>query len=306
VYRSLAQYASGGNHGPVSIKHLFLLTADNLVDRGIVERPQFLGGQGLGGQRFVQLTEGRQPKVFPDYGLPKEIANLIRRTFWELYLQNVLAPAPQCNVLEDYAHPAKHQDFWLHLDYVMLTPYGVQVLIDSRDRIQVHDPDGYLANFWNASPSPDREMMRYLGECVSVFGAGHLLASVVLLGVASERLVEVLAETLRDALGDPKGTSWFGSKYSGKRDISVRFNSLSGKLMDEYGEALERNRLKQAFQGVVTLTFEEIRLARNDIAHLGDRQFTWNEVGGLLHNFAQCFNYANRIIALLDNNPKAD
>lgn len=304
VYRSLAQYASRGDHGPISIKHLFLMAADGLVEEDIVERPEFLGGKGSGGQRFVQLTKGRQPKGFPDYGIPREIANLMRQTFWELYLQGILAPAPKRNPLEDEVYPAKHQDFWLHLDHVMLTPYGVHVLIDSQNRVQVHDPDGYLANFWGASPPPDVEMMRYLSECVAVFRGGHLLASVILLGIASERLIEVLAESLRDALGDPEGTTWFQSKYSSKRDISVRFKALSGKLMGEYGEALNQQKLKDAFQSVVRLTFEQLRLARNDIAHPSGRQFTWNEVSGYLHNFVQYFGCANRIIAFLANNPR--
>jgi hypothetical protein len=303
IYRVLAQYASGGNHGPISVKKLFLMTADGLVDSGTIKRPDFLGGRGLGGQKFVQLAEGRQPKVFPDYGIPSDIANLMRQTFWEFFLQGILAPAPKRNPLEDSIYPEKHQDFWLYLDYVMLTPYGVQILIDSKNRIQVHDPDGYLTNFWGASPPPDNEMMRYLSECVAVFRGGHLLASVVLLGVASERLIEVLAKSLRDALGDPTGTRWFQTKYSNKRDISTRFNVLSGKLMQEYGEALRQQKLKDGFQGVVTLTFEEIRLARNDIAHPTDRQFTWNEVSGFLHNFVQYFRYINAIIAFLKNNP---
>jgi hypothetical protein len=296
IYSVLAQHASSGNHGPISIKKLFLMAADGLVKADIIERPQFLGGKGLGGQKFVQLIGRTQPNLFPDYGIPSNIANLMRQTLWELYLQGILAPAPRQN-------PSNYQDYWLHLDYVMLTPYGVSILIDSQNRIQVHDPDGYLASFWNASPPPDTEMMRYLSECVSVFRGGHLLASVVLLAVASERLVEVLAESLRDGLGEP-GAAWFHSKYKNKRHISDRFKRLAGKLMGEYGKALEQEKLKEGFQSVVTLTFEQIRLARNDIAHLGGREFTWNEVSGFLHNFIQYFGYVNRIITFLANNPK--
>ncbi len=149
-------------------------------------------------------------------------------------------------------------------------------------------------------------MMRYLSECVVVFRGGHLLASVILLGVASERLIEVLAQSLRDALGDPHGSTWYQSKYGSKRDMSVRFKALSGKLMDEYGEVLNQQKLKDAFESVVMLTFEQLRIARNDIAHPAGRRFTWNEVSGYLHSFVQYFGYANRITAFLANNPKRD
>ena len=71
-----------GTDGPLSIKRIFLMTVDGLTESGIIERPSFLGGKGYGGQRFVQLTDGRQPEHFPDYGIPRAIANLIRQTLW--------------------------------------------------------------------------------------------------------------------------------------------------------------------------------------------------------------------------------
>lgn len=165
VYRVLAHHASSGNHGPLSIKSLFLMIAEGLVEQGVIERPEFLGGKGAGGQRFVQLNVPHPTKTFPDYGIPNNIANLIRQTFWELYLQGVLAPAPNFRAIVDQ-YQEKRQwvsgGLFLDLDHVMLTPYGVDVLIESKNRIRVYDPDGYLANFWNATPSPDPEMMRYL------------------------------------------------------------------------------------------------------------------------------------------------
>jgi len=189
-------------------------------------------------------------------------------------------------------------------DAFVLTPYGVQILTDSANRIRVYDPDGYIANFTNANPPPDPEMMVYLSECLSVFRGGHLFATVILLAISSERLIELLAGKLQDALGEPRGTEWY-NKFTGKRDISARFQSLAGKLMEEYSDELNKEKLKEGFQSVVTLSFEAIRLARNDIAHLAGREFTWNEVSGLLHNFVQYFLYVNRIITLLAGNPKS-
>lgn len=304
VDRVLARFASQGHHGPILVKELFLMAADGLVATATIDRPEFLGGKGAGGQHFAQLVRGRQPQVFPEYGMPTNVGCLMRQRIWELYVQGVLAPATKLNPEVDTAYPAKHHDTWIYFDAAMITPYGARVLADSEERIRVHDPDGYLAHFGNASPTPDPEMMRYLEECVSVFRGGYFLATVVLLGIASERLIEVLAESLRDALGDPTGTTWFQGKYSKRRDISARFKAVSGKLMDEYGEALHRQKLRDAFTGVVRLTFEQIRLARNDIAHPTDRQFSWNEVGGLLHNFVQYFHYTNQIIAFLTSNQR--
>jgi len=145
-------------------------------------------------------------------------------------------------------------------------------------------------------------MMRYLEECVGVFRGAHFLATIALLGVASERLIEVLAESLRDALGEPEGTKWFDKKFSQQWPVSRRFKALSDRLFREYEQDLKREKLKEAFDCVVKPTFDQIRCARNDIAHPSGRQFTWNEVSGLMHNFVQYFIYANRIIAFLRAN----
>jgi hypothetical protein len=208
-----------------------------------------------------------------------------------------LAPAPGSTCPPDVDRGPSFS--FLDLDCALVTDYGQDILTDTTDRIRVHDPDGYLSHFRNVDPPPDPEMMRYLGESVAVFRGGHFLAAIVLLGVASERLIEVLAETLRDALGDPTGVDWFDRMYVSKRDFSKRFKTLSGKLMGVYGEDLDGAKLKDAFNRVVTLTVEQIRCARNDIAHPKGREFTWNEVSGFMHNFVQYFIYVNQIIKLL-------
>jgi len=106
--------------------------------------------------------------------------------------------------------------------------------------------------------------------------------------------------SLRDALGTSYGgVTWFRDKYEKKGDISDRFKAVEGKLMGEYGKELDNEKLKDAFQTIVKLTFEVIRDARNAIAHPKGRDFTWSEVSGLLHNFVPYFRHINRIIAFL-------
>ena len=300
LFRALTHLASTNQHGPIPIKRLFLMTADYLVDTHLIVRPMFLGGEGAGGQKFTDLVKDEQNQIFPNYEIPENAALLMRQMIWELYLQGILSPATKSRMGIEISD----MDTWVFLDTFMLTPYGVQVLTDETNRILVYDPDGFLANLIVSNPPPDTEMMRYLQECTSVFRAGHLLASVILLAVASERLIDVLAETLRDALGDHNGTTWYNQKYAQKRDVSVRFKAISAKLMDEYGDKLNDEKLKESFQSVVTLTFEAIRLARNDVAHLSGREFTWNEVSGFLHNFVQYYGYTNQILGLLASNPK--
>jgi len=295
VLDTFAKRAKAGKRGPFAVDRLFRESCDKLVDAHIIP-PR------LDRSHFMDLNPDQRDH-HPDFGAPTHIARFVRQVLWELYLQGILAPASARERPERESHgraPHSAPPFsCLYLDYCVLTQYGLDILTDTTNRIQVHDPDGYLANFLNADPQPDPEMMRYLEECVSVFRGGHFLATIVLLGIASERLIEVLAENLRDTLGDPRGTEWFEKRYRNRRDISARFKALSATLMGEYADGLNREKLKDAFNGVVTLTFDQIRNARNDIAHPSGREFTWNEVSGFLHNYVQYFIYANRTIAFL-------
>lgn len=311
VYFVLRQFAEDGNHGPILMQRLFLMVADELVKTNIIDRPQPLGGRSAGGQKFTTYVGKRQIKgFFPNYGIPDNIVNLVRQTFWELFVQGILAPAVSNNLQADRFDSSgvsdsildvpDRIDHWVSFQIVMLTPFGVDLLTDMKNRVQVHDPDGYLLNFWGASPSPDPEMMRYLSEGIAVFRNGHLLASVVLLGVASERLTDVLAENIREKLTKmgQDGDTWFNTKYKNKR-ISDRFAAVDGKLLAEFGPQLASTDLKDPFQKIVKLTFEQLRNARNGIAHPNGREFTWNEVSGFFHNFVQYFIYINQIVDFL-------
>ena len=171
VLNALAEYASGGAHGPIHLGKLFGKVADRLVRVNIIERRP-------NGAKFASLKYSYPSDSFPDYGVPTGIANLIRQTFWELYIQGCLAPAAEPKaILDRNLNDARLTPLalFMNLDEVMITPHGVDVFIKARDRIQVYDPEGYLASFWSAHPPPDPEMMRYLSECVLVFRSNHLL-----------------------------------------------------------------------------------------------------------------------------------
>ena len=302
IHDALRQLTGLKEYESFSIKELFLRSADNLVKTKVIERPEFLGGKSLGGQDFISLLRNRQDNLFPNYGIPHTISSFIRLTLWDLLAQGVLAPTACINPYKDNDYfPPRENNHWLCFELVMLTPYGVKLLQDSENLIQVHDPEGYLDNFLTAHPPPDDEMMRYVQESIAVFSNGHLFACIVLLGTASERLVDVLADKLKIALKDKQGEKWFNEKYKNKRMISDRFLAIKGKLMGEFGKELAQLNLKDAFQGIVTLTFEQLRHARNDIAHPQGREFTRNEVSGFLHNFVQYFKYINQITAFLDS-----
>ncbi len=300
IFRVLAQYVNDRNFGPLRTAQLFLQAADILADggSGIVKRPDNVN-------RFVDLDAFNVTVSFPNYGVNQNIANLMREVIWELYVQMILAPVPDYGIIvNDMKQDVHHKlqgGLFFAFNTFLITSFGAEVLSDSTNRTRVYDPDGYLANF--SDSEADLEMMRYLEEGVSVFRGGHLLASVVLLGAASERLVEMLAQKLSVAIVNSGGTEWYEKKYEKERNISKRFKVVGDALMGHYGERLKDENLRDEFEGAVKLTFEQIKNARNKIAHPKGYQFSWNEVNGLYHNFVPYFKHISRIIDLLKNSP---
>jgi hypothetical protein len=230
----------------------------------------------------------------------------MREVLWDLYVLRIISPATSAGEIFTTdgvrAHYTVDGGIFLDLDQLYITAHGAKVLRETDKRIQVYDPDGFLSPFLAAQPPPDLELMRYLTECVHVFHNNYLIAAVVLLGASSERLIDVAATALRDALGS-KGTTWH-TKYVRKRYISERFKALEGTLMLEYGEELKTAGLKEAFQDIVKLNFEAIRHSRNSIAHPRGNVPNFNKVAGMIHNFSLYFDHTNSIIDYLRKNPK--
>lgn len=289
VYLALRAYASGGNHDRVPLGQVYLKVAQGLAEKGVIERSS--------SGRYTSLKTHYHTQGFPNYGVLEPIANLIRQTFWDLFSMGLLSPGSNLRSNQKLV-------FQLDLDICMITPYGVQVLIAADNRIRVHDPDGYLELFRSASPPADPEMMRYLMESISVFRSNHLLATVLLLGSASERLIEGVAEQLRDSLGTTKnGENWFKA-YRKKWTIIRKYDELIKTIRKEYANELKAERIGDREFNNLKITFEAIRSPRNTIAHQHDYIPTWNEAGGLLHNFTFYFNSFIRIIEILLANPR--
>lgn len=300
----LSNLARSGSHGPYGVRDIFLRAADVLADEDYpgVERP---GGT----QSFRTLLTPHRTKSFPNFGLPRDVSNLLREVLWDLHVLRILSPAPSAGEIFDDAgrRTAYSLDggIILDLDQFMITTHGSEILSESDERIRVYDHDHYLSSFWDAKPPADPEMMRYLSECLEVFSGGYLLASVVLLGASSERLIEVAAEALRDALAEPQGSKWYKTKFSNKRDISDRFKAFEGTLMREFGAELREAGLLDGFQGVVKLAFEVIRSARNLVAHPTGKVPSWNDVAGMIHNFSQYFLRVNAIVDYLNDHQRS-
>jgi len=111
-------------------------------------------------------------------GYERHDALKLQEVIWELLVQGVLAPG------KNSAN--------LHLPFVHVTEYGARCL--EEDALLLPDPDGYLQALASGLPSPpDATLFFYVREALFCFLAGRDLAALLCLGMAGERLVDLLA-----------------------------------------------------------------------------------------------------------------
>jgi hypothetical protein len=124
------------------------------------------------------------------------------------------------------------------------------------------DPEAYLARLRRHSPEVDPVAVRYVTEALSAFNARCFLASAVMLGVASERIVEGLARSvadyrgesakrLRTALGDPRT-----SQFSRFTEMRKQIEPIRPELPDGTADTL-------TLDAVADL----LRVTRNEAGH---------------------------------------
>jgi hypothetical protein len=210
---------------------------------------------------------------------------LAHDVFWELVIQNIVAPG------HNIANP--------NLPFFHTTEYGKKVLAEKE--FIPHDPDGYLARFRSKNPMADATVIAYLQESVECFARGNHVASVVMLGIASERSFLLLGDTLGAALADPKEQKSF-------KNIWERF-SLKPKLdfVAEKIRVIQSNQSKPFPDNVnlmLSTVCDLIRCQRNDLGHPKEQPPTVSrdEAFVYLRIFPPCYQMTENIRAFLSSN----
>lgn len=186
-------------------------------------------------------------------GIAKDrVAFLAMEVMWEFMIQGVIAPG---------LNPANPNLPWFHI-----TEYGQKVL--AAGEYLPHDPTGYLDRFVREMPDADSTVLAYLRESVDSFARGSFIASVVLLGIASERVFLLVAESLLTALSNPKEQKQF-KKILDRNAIKPKLDWVLAKVLE----------IRTKFPGSVpdninvmpTTIFDFIRCQRNDLGHPQNR-----------------------------------
>ena len=174
-------------------------------------------------------------------------AEKVRQLFWSLIAQGVIVPGlDQSN---------------FDVPFFTLTDFGRRV-VNSPDPVP-HDPDGYLSHLASVAPNVDEIARSYIAEGLECFRRGVYRASLVMLGVAAEKLVLDLAAVVAEKL--PPNESNKLSGIAEQRRIAVIFDETIKHLqtrLDRLPGALS-DRLPEHLGGIFTI----IRVHRNEAGH---------------------------------------
>ncbi len=143
-----------------------------------------------------------------------------------------------------------------------LTSHGEQVLAASGP--PVYDYDGYLAELKGRVSSLDPIVERFLGEALRAYQRQLFLASLAMLGCASERAIRLLMETYLAAIADQSNRDKLASRIAG-RDISVaykRFRESFDSVRSQLPASLDAD-----FNVHIDAVFTFTRILRNAVMH---------------------------------------
>jgi hypothetical protein len=198
---------------------------------------------GSGFLPFVKLTP---PRPRDNH----EFAFMAMDVFWQLVIEGVLAPganAPNPN-----------------LPFFHVTAHGNRVLDDNE--YEPHDHTGYLARLRAKISIPDGTVFAYLDECLETFVRGNLVASMVMLGVAAERVFDLLCESLLPALTDPQEQAEF-SRILGRFPMKPKVDWAHDKLRRVQDQRPRPAGFPENTGLMATAIYDMIRSQRNDLGH---------------------------------------
>lgn len=224
-----------------------------------------------------RLAQERQ-HVGKTVRLTNQERKFVAHALWELVIQGILVPSSESNT------------GW---PFVSFTDYGTRAIF--AEHPTPYDPAGYLSHFNQA----DAVVKFYVEEALGCFRANRHTATVVMLGVASERSFDLLFESFCAALYSPHERTNLENKTKGKF-VTTRYNELKKSLEPKKGQ-LPKD-LRDNLDTVLTSIFNLIKQHRNDTGHPTGRSMPRDEAYALLSVFPH---YHRQMFELTDHLQKS-
>ncbi|MFZ0663663.1 MAG: DUF4145 domain-containing protein [Acidobacteriaceae bacterium] len=200
--------------------------------------------------------------------IPPDLQNEIRGVIWDLIIQGIIVPGIP-NQLGNSGLPS-----------FVITEWGKKAL-ESHEYIS-YDASRYIQKIKDSIPNVDEAVVLYLKEALRSFRAGAYVASAVMTGVASEKVLLLLREEVGRALPSERAKKFLSatnrkSTYHTYKEIWSRLEPRHQDLANH----MKKDDIKVELAGI----FDLIRKTRNDAGHPTGREISRDEADSILHLF---------------------
>ena len=187
----------------------------------------------------------------------------MREVIWALAFQGIIVPGVDSG---DQAG----------LPYFKVTEWGKHCL--ERGEYLPFDADPYITRFRAEVQSKDSAVELYSLESLNCFRGGSFVASAVMVGVASERLILLLKDAVYHALDSTDKQKRFEEETAG---LVKRIYDAIWKKLDPVREQMP-DKLPDSIGVELAGVFELIRKTRNEGGHPSGRSIAREEAEALL------------------------
>ncbi len=181
--------------------------------------------------------------------LSTQESQMVLELIHEFTVTNIVMPAAD-----------RHNAGW---PWFSVTAHGREVLEGGGP--PVYDYEGYIADLKTRVPDLDSVVERYVSESLRTYQGNSYLASMAMLGCASERAMRVLFDAYVAAIDKEANRNKLKSRLEG-RDISRAYVEFR-KSFDTTRAQVHDSTIADDFDVHVDGVFHFIRLLRNSIVH---------------------------------------
>ena len=190
--------------------------------------------------------------------LSEDDATIVWSVFHDLVRQGLIVPGGRASL-------AIQGGTRLNFPSYSVTPFGATVLGSPNPDFDPQDGEAYVQAVKAKIPGPLDLLAQYLAESVATYRSQHFLASAILLGVASEDLLERLYRDFEDHLPEKRRPAFKESLYKKRGSAEGRFDAFWKSFEHHLGEIGEE--LRRRAETHLTVIKNILKFSRDDVGH---------------------------------------